>query len=203
MGTIDVSLPAGTALLGQTRAAVLALLYGNPDLELYLSEIVRTVGAGTGAVQRELARLTTAGLLRRTVRGKQVYFQANLESPVFPEVRGLIVKTVGAVGVLRDALAPLGARVRLAFIYGSVARGEEKTGSDIDLLVVGSVGMFGVVSALATAQKTLRREVNPVVFPRAEARRKLQSGDPFLTGVAMGQKLFVIGGERELADLGG
>lgn len=203
MGTIDVFVPAGVALLGQTRAAVLALLYGHPDRELYLSEIVRAVGAGTGAVQRELARLTAAGLLCRTTRGKQVYFQANPDSPVFPEIRGLIVKTVGAVGVLREALEPLGSRIRLAFIYGSVARGEETTSSDVDLLVIGTARLFGVVSALAPAQEKLRREINPVVFPAAEARRKLQAKDPFLGGVAAGAKLFVVGGERELADLGG
>ncbi|MCX6100522.1 MAG: nucleotidyltransferase domain-containing protein, partial [Candidatus Bipolaricaulota bacterium] len=171
--------------------------------ELYLSEIVRAVGAGNGAVQRELARLTAAGLLRRTTRGKQVYFQANPDSPVFAEVRGLIVKTVGAVGVLREALAPLGSRIRLALVYGSVARGEETASSDVDLLVIGTARLFDVVSALAPAQEKLRREINPVVFPAAEARRKLQAGDPFLAGVATGPKLFVIGGEHELADLGG
>jgi predicted nucleotidyltransferase len=203
MGTIDVSVPAGVALLGRTRAAVLALLYDHTDTELYLSEIVRAVGAGTGAVQRELARLTAAGLLRRTTRGKQVYFQANLDSPVFPEIHGLIVKTIGAVGVLREALAPLGSRVRLALIYGSVARGAESVSSDVDLLVIGTARLFDVVSALAPAQEKLRREINPVVFPAAEARRKLRTRDPFLAGVAAGAKLFVIGGDHELADLGG
>lgn len=203
MGTVDVLLPIGTALLGRTRAAVLALLYGHPDRELYLSEIVRAVGSGTGAVQRELLRLTAAGLLRRTARGKQVYFRANPDSPVFSEVHGLIVKTVGAVSVLRDALAPLGPRIRLALIYGSVARGDETISSDVDLLVVGPARLFDIVSALAPAQEKLRREVNPIVFPAAEARRKFQAGDPFLAGTATGAKLFVIGGERELADLGG
>jgi len=203
MGTFDVAVPGAVALLGQTRAAVLALLYGHPDREFYLNEIVRTVAAGTGAVQRELAHLTTAGLLRRTARGKQVYFQANPDSPVFPEVRGLIVKTVGVVDVLREALAPLGSRIRLAFVYGSVARGEETASSDIDLIIIGTARLFDVVSALVPAQEKLRREINPVVFPAAETRRKLQAEDPFLAGVATGPKLFVIGGERELTDLGG
>ncbi len=202
MGTVDASIPGAVALLGQTRAAVLALLYGRPDREFYLNEIVRAVGAGTGAVQRELARLTAAGLLRRAVRGKQVYFQADADSPVFPEVRGLIVKTVGVVDVLREALAPLGSRIRLAFVYGSMARGDETTSSDIDLIIIGTARLFAVVAALASAQEKLRREINPAVFPAAEVRRKLHDRDPFLAGVVAGPKLFVIGGEHELADLG-
>jgi len=111
------------------------------------------------------------------------------------------VKTVGAVGVLRSGLEMLGDGIRLAFIYGSLARGEETVASDVDLLVIGAAGLFDVVSALAPAQETLRREVNPAVFPRAEARRKLREGDPFLTAVVEGPKLFVIGGEHELAEL--
>jgi uncharacterized protein len=201
MGVTSVGISSGRALLGQTRLSVLGLLYGRPDEARYLNDIVRAVGAGTGAVQRELARLTAAGLLRRVVRGKQVYFQANPDAPIFPEIRGLIVKTVGAVAVLRSGLEMLGDGIHLAFIYGSVARGEETMASDVDLIVIGAAGLFDVVSALAPAQVTLRREVNPAVFPRAEARRKLREGDPFLTAVVEGPKLFVIGGEHELAEL--
>jgi predicted nucleotidyltransferase len=112
------------------------------------------------------------------------------------------VKSVGAVSVLREALVPLGSRIRLAFLYGSVARGDETVSSDVDLLVIGAARLFDIVSALAPAQEKLRREISPVVFPAAEARRKLQAEDPFLTGAAAGAKLFVIGGEHELADLG-
>jgi predicted nucleotidyltransferase len=201
MGTKSGVTPAELALFGRTRAAVLALLFGRPDRELYLSEIVRSVDAGTGAVQRELALLTAMGLLKRTARGKQVYFHANADSPLYPELRGLVVKTFGVVGVLRDALTPLGKKVRLAAIYGSFARGTEAAPSDVDLLVIGTAQLFEVVSALSPAQDTLRREVNPVVFPLPEARRKLKAKDRFLTDVLSGAKLLVIGGERELAEL--
>lgn len=191
----------GAALFGKTRLGVLALLYGRPDQARYLSEVVRAVGAGTGVVQRELARLTAAGLLRRTVQGKQVYFRANPDSPVFADLKGLVVKTAGVVDVIQAALAPLTDSVRLALIYGSIARGEETAASDIDLLVIGKASLFEVVSSLADAQETLRREVNPAVFPPAEFKRKGRAGDPFLTAVVKGPKLFVIGGERELAEL--
>jgi len=203
MGTKNSLAPPDSALFGRTRAAVLALLFGRPDRELYLSEIVRSIDTGTGAVQRELALLTGMGLLKRTARGKQVYFQANVDSPLYPEIHGLVVKTFGVVGVLRDALTPLGRKVRLAAIYGSVARGTEAAPSDVDLLVIGTAELFEVVSALAPAQDTLRREVNPVVFPVSEARRKLKAKDRFLTEVLSGARLFVIGGERELAELAG
>lgn len=193
----------GAALFGKTRLGVLALLYGRPDQARYLSEVVRAVGAGTGVVQRELARLTAAGLLRRTVQGKQVYFQANPDSPVFADLKGLVVKTAGVVDVIQASLAPLRDGVRLALIYGSIARGEETAASDIDLLVIGKASLFEVVSSLADAQETLRREVNPAVFPPAEFKRKGRAQDPFLTAVVKGPKLFVIGGERELAELVG
>jgi len=201
MGKVKAADLTGTALFGRTRLAVLALLYGHADRAFYLSEIIRAVGAGRGAVQRELEGLTRAGLLRRTLQGKQVYFQANADSPVFADLKGLIVKTAGVVDVIQAALAPLADGVRLALIYGSIARGEETAASDIDVLVIGKVSLFDVVSALVGAQEALRREVNPAVFPLAEFKKKVRSGDPFLTTVVKGPKLFVIGGERELAEL--
>jgi len=151
MGTTRSESSVGAVLFGKTRLAVLALLYGHADRAFYLSEIVRAVGAGTGAVQRELARLTSAELLRRTVQGKQVYFQANADSPVFADLKGLVVKTAGVVDVIREALAPVSSCVRLALVYGSIARGEETASSDIDLLVLGKTSLFDVVSALAGA----------------------------------------------------
>jgi len=201
MGTSRSESSVGAVLFGKTRLAVFALLYGHADRAFYLSEIVRAVGAGTGAVQRELARLTTAGLLRRTVQGRQVYFQANADSPVFADLKGLVVKTTGVVDVIREALAPVAVRIRLALVYGSIARGEEISSSDIDLLVVGKASLFDVVSTLADAQEVLHREVNPAVFPPAEFKKKVRAGDPFLMAVVSGPKLFVIGGERELTEL--
>jgi uncharacterized protein len=190
------------ALLGRTRGALLALFYGHPDESFYVREVLRAVKTGPGALQRELARMEQAGILRRWRRGSQVYYQANPECPVFRELLGLVLKTVGAVGVLKAALQPLAGRVDSAFVYGSLARDEARAGSDIDLCVIGRVTFAEVAGATGAAQEALRREVNPTVFPRAEFARKLAEKHHFLTAIVSGPKLFLIGGERELARLG-
>jgi predicted nucleotidyltransferase len=192
----------GGALFGTTRQAVLRMLFGHPERRFYQRQLIRMLSAGTGAVQRELATLVEAGIVTRTVEGRQTYFQANADSPVFAELRALIRKTFGVVEVLRDALQPLTGSIRLALIYGSVAAGSEKAGSDIDLLVVGDqISLSDVVSALSEAQQLTGREVNPSVYSSAEFRRKLTEGQHFLTSVVRGPKLFLIGSEGELTRL--
>jgi len=200
MGTTDDS-PLGTALFSKNRRAILALLYGHADQQFYLRQVVRASGGGLGAVQRELGRLAKAGIIRRTVRDKQVYFQANPDCPVFPELKGLVMKTVGVADVLRAGLAPLAERIAVAFVHGSVARGQEGRGSDVDLMVIGDAGFADVVGSLADAQEKLRREVNPSVYPPDEYRAQLGAGNPFLTRVLEHSKIFLIGNEHELAGL--
>lgn len=190
------------ALFGGAQRAVLALLFGRPDEEFYLREIIRAVGVGQGAVQRELKRLVAAGLVTRRVRGRQVHFRANPDSPVFEELRGLLLKTAGAVEVLRSALAPLADRIRLAFIYGSVARGEERRQSDLDLLVVGDVSLGEVVKSLGPAQERLGREVNPTVYSEDEFRARIAAGRHFIKRVMAGAKVYVIGDEQDARNLG-
>lgn len=202
MGTEASRSSLSAALFGQTRRAVLALLYGHPDEAYYLRQIVRATGLGLGAVQRELRRLSAAGILRRSVRGRQVYYQANRECSLFSELKSLVFKTVGVGGVLRSALLPLAAKIDVAFIYGSLARGDEGAGSDVDLLIVGEASFDDVVSAVSSAQETLAREVNPTVYAPSEFRAKLAAGHHFLTSVMREKKTFLIGDERELARLG-
>lgn len=202
MGTSTAPhLTCGTALFGQTRRALLALFYGHADQAYYLREIARAAGLGLGAVQRELQRLTAAGIITRNVRGRQVYYQANRESPIFPELKSLVIKTVGVGDVLRSALAPLAGKIRVAFLYGSLAQGDERAGSDVDLLLVGQASFGEVVNALSAAQETLAREVNPTVYDPTEFRRKLAARHHFLTSVMRSQKTFLIGDERELGRL--
>ncbi|HEY1208614.1 MAG TPA: nucleotidyltransferase [Terracidiphilus sp.] len=201
MSTAPTSSSLSAALFGQTRRAILALLYGHPDEAYYLRQLARSGGLGLGAVQREVKRLTEAGILRRTVRGHQVYYQADPECPVFADLKGLVVKTAGAVDVLRDALAPLTGQIKVAFIYGSVARFHQRSASDVDLLVIGDVSFGDVVSALATAQKPLGREINPTVYSPAEFRSKLRAHHHFLSSVLRNEKVFVIGDEHGLAGL--
>jgi predicted nucleotidyltransferase len=192
----------GEVLFGRTRRAVLALLYGHADEEFYLREIIRAAGAGQGAMQRELGLLVGAGLVLRRAHGRQVYFRANPENPIYKELRGLLLKTAGVADVLREALAPLAASISVAFVYGSVARGEERRASDVDLLVVGDASFAALAQALAPAQRRLGREVNPTVFTPAEFRQKLTAGHHFLRSVTEREKLFLFGNEHDLRRLG-
>ncbi|MHB1034422.1 MAG: nucleotidyltransferase domain-containing protein [Pirellulales bacterium] len=201
MDTLNATDCLSATLFGKTRRAVLALLYGHADEAFYLREIVRVAGLGLGAVQREVKGLTQAGIIRRTARGHQVYYQADAECPIFAELRSVVTKTSGIGDVLRAALAPLADQIRLACIYGSVARGKEVRGSDVDMLVVGDVAFSDVAVALGRKQRELGREINPTVYPPAEFRAKMAAGHHFLTQVARGTKVFLIGDERELARL--
>lgn len=202
MGSRGLQEAIGTALFGKTRRAVLALLFTSAD-RFYLNEIVREVGLGVGTVQRELRALTHAGLIRRTARGNQVFFQANPDSPVFAEVKALVDKTMGAPVALRALLEPLAKRIEVAFIYGSLARGDAVGESDVDLLVVGEVPALELAAAVREAEEKLRREVNPVVFPPEEFRERIRGGDHFLTTVMREPKIFLLGDEDGLRRLAG
>jgi predicted nucleotidyltransferase len=192
----------GGALFGATRQAVLRLLFGHSDQRFYQRQVIRLVGLGSGAAQRELEQLVAAGILTRTAEGRQTYFQANRACPVFDELSGLIRKTFGTPKVLHEALAALGSRVKLAFIYGSVATGRETAASDVDIMVVGrKISLEDVVSALAQAERELRREINPSVYRTGEFRRKLAEGHHFLSSVVAGPKVFLIGDANELRGL--
>lgn len=186
------------ALFGKTRRMILGLLYTRPDETFYLRQIARLASAGQGSVQRELQRLTAAGILTRTTPGRNAFYQANPGCPVFDELKGLLIKTAGVADVLRLALLGQADRIRTAFVYGSAARAELRADSDIDLLVIGEVGFGSLVESLAAAQKTLSREVNPSVYTPAEFRRKVASGHQFLTTVLRQPKVFIIGDSREL-----
>ena len=186
-------------LFGQTRRSVLALLYGHSDEAFYLRQIARRIGTSVGAVQREVRQLSDAGLIGRNAQGNQVLYRANAKSPVFRELKSLIIKTAGVRDVIAEALFPLRDRIRVAFVYGSIARQEEKAESDVDLMVVGRATFREVVTHLQAAQKKLGREVNPTVYSVAEFRRKRRAGNHFLTRVLESKKLFVLGDERELA----
>jgi len=177
----------GAALFGAARQAVLRILYGHADRRFYRRQLIRLLGVGNGAVQRELARLTQTGILTRTVEGRQTYFQANSQCPVFAEIRDLSRKTFGVADVLREALQPLTGSVRLAFVYGSVAAGTEKSDSDIDVMAVGDLlSLDEVVTALAPAQSSLGREVNPSVYETGEFCRRLAEGKHFTDWLKFG-----------------
>jgi len=201
MGTQAGRLVADRGLFGHTRSAVLAMLYGHVERSFYLRQLVRAIGAGHGALQRELKHLTDMGLVVRRAQGNQVLYQANSQSPIFSEIKSLITKTIGIHDVIRSALVTLGMDIQIVFVYGSVARHKESAGSDVDLMVLGNASFSDVVSALGPAQRTLGREINPTVFPVNEFRSKLAAGNHFLRSVMKEKKLFVLGTENELAKL--
>jgi len=197
---------ADPGLLGQTlfsrnRRAVLGLLFGHPDEQFYLRQIVRFCGGGVGAIQRELKQLTKAGILHRTVRGNQVYFQASADCPIVEEMKGILAKTAGAAFILRAALAPMADRISVALIFGSVARSQQRAQSDVDLLVISEAAFGEVVATLTEAQTQLRREVNPTVYPPDEFSAKIRAGQHFLKSILKREKIFLIGDERELKRL--
>ena len=199
MGT-RLAQPA-TILFGKTRRAVLALLYGRPAETFYLREIARSSGTGLGAAQREISLLTQAGIVVRRARGRQVYFQANPQSPIFTDLKSIVVKTFGVADLLRSALDGLASRIDIAFLYGSMAKGQETESSDVDLLIIGDVTFSEIVSALAPCQEKIGREVNPTVYPVHEFRSRLSQDHPFLREVLRQPKVFLIGDRRELAKL--
>ncbi len=192
----------GDALFTKTQQRVLALLYGNAGRSYYTNEIVRWAGMGRGTVRRELERLLSAGLLVMRREGNQQYYQANPDSPVFNELRGIVLKTFGVVEVLREALLPLSSDIELAAVYGSMASGEELQGSDIDLLVVGKVTFEEIVTALYPCQEILGREINPNLFTPDDFMCKMNEKDSFVAQVMAKQKLIILGKEDDAGKSG-
>lgn len=204
MGTQESPDLVSRLLFGAVRRDVLALLFGRPDERFYLREILRAAGGGSGAVQRELKGLVEAGLVRRESVGQLVYFSANQDAAIFPELRAIVEKTAGAVDVLRGALAPflgLGRRIDLALIYGSVAAGRKTARSDIDLLIVGRVLLSEIIPALRAAESRLGREINPTLYPMDEFKAKIHAGAPFLKRVLASPLLYVVGDAHDVERL--
>lgn len=196
--------PATLAALFPTlRGDVLAATFSQPDKWWYLSELAQFVGTSPSSLQRELKALVDGGILETRREGTRAYFKANTQSPVFPELRGLIDKTAGVVPTLREVLRPLDRRIACAFIYGSVARGDERAASDIDLMVVGDVGLAGLTPALRKAEARLGREVNATSYSTAEFRKKAAGKDHFVSEVLRDRKLFVKGDERDVDEVVG
>lgn len=197
MGTTKASL--SDALFTKTQQRVVGLLFGNPDRSYYANEIVRFAGAGTGAVQRELEKLTAAGLLSVTKIGNQKHYQADRQSPIFEELRGIVLKTFGVADVLREALALLQNSIRAAFIYGSVAKGSDTARSDIDVMVIGeNLSYADVFSCLAQTESQIGRAINPTVYSPDEFKRKLLDGSDFLLRTLEQPKIYLIGADDDL-----
>ncbi len=188
------------ALFGRVRQRVLGLLFGHPDQSFYANEIIGWVDAGSGAVQRELARLEAAGLVTVSRIGRQKHYQANEAAPIFSELRGIVLKTSGLRDVLRAALSPLEGEIQAAFVFGSIAKGVDAAGSDVDLMVISDrltyAELFG---ALEAASSQLRRPVSPTIYTSAEFARRIGERNPFLTRVLEQPRIGIIGEDDALS----
>lgn len=201
MGMTEYEKKLSSYLFNKTRRGLLALLFGRPDQSFYINQLVQLLGSGSGAVQRELKMMTEAGIIVRERKGNLVYYQANSNSPIFSELKNIVRKTFGVADVIRESLAPISKNIKAAFIFGSVARSADDKASDIDIMVIGEVSFGDVSSAISPAEKSIQREINPVVYPLAEFRKKIKDNHHFLTTVLAGEKIFLIGDENELTGL--
>ena len=182
---------------------VLSKLLMNAGNEYYQRELVDLTGGTLLQVQRALRRIEEAGLLEKTRRGNRVYYTANQGHPVFEDLKRVALKTVGLGDALREALQFHEERIDLAFIFGSFATGLETASSDIDMLLVGQLSSRQATSALGAAGRELMREFNPVVYPPREFRQKARRKNRFVTEIIAGQKIWLIGGPDDLAQLVG
>lgn len=187
-------------LFGNYRRKILALLLLRPDEKFHVRDIARRIDVPAGSLHRELKLLAEGELLIRAKSGNQVYYQANRDCQVFNELAGLFRKTTGLAGVIQDALTPLQDKVEFAFIFGSVAQGKERTGSDIDLFVVGDASFNDVVGVLSETHQKLGREINPVIMSRLELQKKAVT-DPFIVRLISEMKIFVRGNADDFRQL--
>jgi predicted nucleotidyltransferase len=187
------------ALFSTVQQRVLGLLFGSPERSFYASELIQLVGAGSGAVQREIARLEQSGLVTMRRSGAQKHYQANRKSPLFAELRSIARKTIGLAEPLRTALEPLKPQIDASFVYGSVAKRRDTAASDIDLMVLSDTLTYGdVFKVLDPLSTRLGRRVNPTVYSRAEWVKRIKGGHAFASRVLAQPKLWIIGSEYDL-----
>lgn len=188
------------ALFSNVQQRVLAYLFGQPDRSFFATEIIKLAGGGSGAVQRELARLEDSGLVTITRVGTQKHYQANPASPIFLELCAIAQKTVGLAEPLRKALKPLEKKILAAFVYGSVAKRQDTASSDIDLMVIsGKVTYADLFGALEEASARLGRQVNPTLYTPQELAKLVKEGSAFTKRVLAQRKIWLVGDENDLA----
>jgi len=190
-GVLDTLFPG-------VRQGVLTAIMTRPDKWWYLSELADFLHKRPSSLQRELAALVESGILEQRRDGRRTYFKAETRSPIFRDLRNIFEKTVGLIPILRILLRPFGDKIACAFVYGSVARREERVTSDVDLMVIGDVGLAELSTALLKAERRLGREINVTTYSFDEFRKKAAQGDHFLTTVLNGSLQFVKGEQRDL-----
>lgn len=182
----------GDALFGKTQQQVLGLLYGKPENSYYLNEIVRLANIGKGTVVRELEKLRAAGLITSTRRGNQIHYRANINNPVFNELRSIVCKTFGLADVVNEALLPAIQKIDMAFIYGSIAKGDEHAESDIDVLIVADATSYTeIFDLLGNAEQRLRRIINLSLYTSKEFNERRDGNQSFIQRVLNQPKIML------------
>jgi len=188
------------ALFSATQQRVLGLLFGQPGRSFFATEMINLAGAGSGAVQREIQYLVESGLVTVSRIGNQKHYQANRAAPIYNELHGIVVKTLGPAGVLRAALAPLETRIHGAVLYGSVAKRSDSAASDIDVLIVADgLTLEEIYAALAPAEKRLGRSISPTLYTLKEFQRRRAAGNVFLSKVLAGEHVPLLGNANAFA----
>lgn len=189
----------GGVLFTNTQQRVLAFLFGQPERSYFANELIHLTGAGSGAVQRELKRLSESGLITSQMRGNQRHFQANPQSPIFQELTQIVQKTFGLALPIREALAPYQEAIRCAFIFGSIAKKQDTVASDVDLFVISdSLSYADLVNQLLGTEVRLGRGINTTIYTEADVRQRLMDGNAFLSRVLEQPKIWIIGNESDI-----
>ncbi len=188
-------------LSSRVRARIFGLLHDPGDQEYHLREIARRSGLALRTIQQDLKKLLKLDLVCARRDGNRLYFRANIDHPVFPEIQKLVQKTTGAIPLLRKALADR-KNISTAFVFGSLARQEEQAQSDIDLLVIGEIGLRSLTSLLSSVEKAVQREINPHIMKGDDFKERKRKGDHFVKRVLESPRIFIVGGERDLETMG-
>ena len=197
--TERLNIGLGDALFTSTQQRLLALLFGQPERSFFANELIKLTASGSGAVQRELKRLTESGLVNSKRIGNQRHFQANSESPIFEELRQIVRKTFGLVEPIRHALISFGTSIECAFLFGSVAKGTDSAASDIDLLIVSKTLTYpDLMTQLMEAEVNLGRTINTTIYTPTDLKQRVKEKNSFVTRVLEQPKIWVIGGHFDL-----
>lgn len=187
-------------LSSRTRAEIFRLLFSGTGEELHVREIERRSGLNDSTLRQELRKLVRLDLVQSRRDSNRVYYRSKTENPLYPDIRSLVLKTSGLADVLKSVLRDR--RVRVAFVFGSIACGEEKSGSDVDLMVIGDLGLRDVSGLLSGIEEKIGREVNPHVLHRAEFRKRVRAKEHFVSRVMESPKIFIIGSQDDLETMG-
>jgi len=187
-------------LSSRTRAEIFRLLFGIADEELHVRELQRRSGLNDSTIRQELRKLVRLELVKGRKDSNRVYYTANRSNPLYPELRSLVLKTVGLVDILRAVLQD--DRIQMAFVFGSIAEGKETADSDVDLFIIGNLGLRTVSKLLSGPSMKIGREINPHVMNAKEFRNRIETGEHFISSVIESQKLFIIGSENDLKTMG-